>query len=64
MLSGMTAYVIISLIMGVACYVIARQKGRNAALWFVGGVVFSIFGLVFLVMTKDLKIQNIGPKKT
>jgi len=40
---------------GIACAHIARSKGRSGFWWFIAGVTFSVFGVVFASLASDLK---------
>jgi len=53
-------WLILSLVTGAICYFIAKKKGRNVVLWFVGGVFFSVAALAVLLITKNLKIRKGG----
>jgi len=52
--------VILAALTGLACYIIARKKGRDAYMWFLGGVIFNIFTLVVLLGIRSLR----NPKKS
>ena len=39
---------LIWLLFGVACYVLAKEKGKNPILWAVLGALFGIFALIVL----------------
>jgi len=61
-MNSYVAWLILSAITGVACFVIARKKGRDAALWFFIGVIFNVFALGALALIKNLKYQKGGRK--
>lgn len=43
---------LIWLLFGVACYVLAQEKGKNPILWGVLGALFGIFALIVLALMK------------
>lgn len=47
--------IIVWLIFGYACYYIAREKGLNAALWGLLGVLFGIFTLIIVLLIPSNK---------
>ncbi len=51
-------WIIISLVTGFASYLVAKKKGRNAAKWFVLGVIFNVITLITLSLTKNLKTKK------
>lgn len=55
-------WIALSLLTGIACAVIAKKKGRDAALWFFGGALFSIVGVAVVSFVKN-KRDNQNHKK-
>ena len=53
-MNSIFVWIALSLASGIACYAIARKKGKDAALWFIAGVIFNIFALV--IITKASKV--------
>jgi hypothetical protein len=49
-----------SLAFGAASAYMARARGKNPFLWFFLGMLFGIFGLLFIMFSKP---QALGPKK-
>ena len=47
------------------CGLWARNNGRDFWLWFVGGLIFTIFALIFLAnaMEEDKKAKRLADKK-
>lgn len=41
---------VIAVVMGIACAVIAGNKGRRGGLWFVLGFLFSLISLVIILI--------------
>ncbi len=50
--------VIINLVMGVACAILADTRGRSALAWFLLGFFFGCFALIGLFVIPDLKVQE------
>jgi hypothetical protein len=48
-------YLLIAVILGIVCAVIAQSKGRSVVGWFFLGFIFGIFGLVASFIVSDLK---------
>lgn len=46
----MEMWFILAIISAIACAVIASNKGRSAFGWFLGGLLFSIFGVIILAV--------------
>jgi hypothetical protein len=49
---------IILLVFGIICALIANSKGRSAVGWFFLGVFFHIFTLIVVLIVSDLKAQE------
>ncbi len=50
--------VIINLVMGIACAILADTRGRSALAWFLLGFFFGCFALIGLFVIPDLKVQE------
>ncbi len=50
--------VIINLVLGVACAILADTRGRSALAWFLLGFFFGCFALIGLFVIPDLKVQE------
>lgn len=46
---------LIWVLFGVACYVLAKEKGKNPILWAVLGALFGIFALIVLAFLPNEK---------
>ena len=47
--------ILIWMLFGAACYVLAEQKGKNPILWAILGALFGIFALIVLALMKSEK---------
>ena len=56
-------WIVLSLLSGIACAVIAKKKGNDAALWFFGGLVFSIFGVLAISFIQNKRDNQSHKKK-
>lgn len=59
-MNSYVSWLILSAITGLVCYFIARKKGRDAALWFLAGVVFNVFAVIVLAKIRNLRNQKGG----
>lgn len=53
--------VVIALIFGVVCALIASSKGRSAFGWLILGTLFSLIALIVLALLPSLKISDHQP---
>lgn len=49
------------LILGGACFYVAKQRGRNPTAWFAIGIVLGIIGLILLYILPSKKTLNASP---
>ena len=53
-------WLILALISGVISSVIAKRKGRDAAIWFMLGIIFNVLSVLILVNLKKYRPQFRG----
>ncbi|OGZ41964.1 MAG: hypothetical protein A3C80_02330 [Candidatus Ryanbacteria bacterium RIFCSPHIGHO2_02_FULL_45_43] len=46
---GLTYLLLLDILVGVVCGVVAKRKGMNPLFWFISGLLFNLFVLAFLV---------------
>ena len=50
--------IIISIVGGIACFLLASGKKRNPCLWLLLGIVFNIWALVILMLLPDGDLED------
>lgn len=58
----MTTYavwIMLSIVVGLVCALIARAKGKDAVLWFILGACFNIVALVIIAQVEKKKREKI-----
>ncbi len=55
---GYVIWIIVALVSGLVCWIIAKKKGRNPALWFAAGIGFNVVSLLCIALLKDLRIRG------
>ena len=53
-----SANLVVMLVFGVMCAMIASSRGRSGIGWFFIGFVFPCFGLIVLLVVPDLRVQD------
>ncbi len=51
-MNGYLVWLILAGVSGIVCYFIAKEKGRDPALWFAGGIIFNVFAWAVLALIK------------
>ena len=56
-------YLIIWLLFGIACAMIANSKGRSVVLWLFIGILSGIIGLIIIACMPKVESQSSGTEK-
>lgn len=53
---------IIAIVAGITAY-LARERGRDPLTWFIVGLLFSIFGMLLLLLLPPVRVQKAEPEE-